>query len=504
MSVQAVAHPSAARSYRADAVAARERPAAAVPPPVDLDASLRRQRLWLVRVYSAGIALFGLGWCVAFFGGVGQSAGDSPLVLVTTAHAAVLGTAGCYALLRCWTGDLRHAAYANLGALILAGTINLAVIANAEGAGVATYAVAASVAALALEGREWAWFGLALAVSALAGALLHAFPLAEQVTLPRSLAVGSLLVASTLGVAVPAVLFWVFSRDLTSSRAEAWALAHEAGEARQRATQDARALEQRTEQLQAKNGELSDFLYVVSHDLRAPLINLEGFGQTLQQGIGELGAVLDAAGTPPERWPALREEIDESLDFILRSVTKMDFLVRGLVELSRLDSRPVGMQPVDLARVVDDVVASLHHTISTRGIAVRVQPLPFVTGDPLRLSQVFGNLLDNAVKYMPSEGEARIDVGLERNGDGARFFVRDTGIGIRPEDQGKIFRLFARLGAPTVPGDGLGLTAVKKIIEQHGGSIWVESALGAGSTFWFTLPGRDATDRGGPDATTSH
>src|SRR5512143_1352448 len=161
MSVQAVAHPSAARSYRAGAVPAPERPAAPVPPPGDLDASLRRQRLWLVRVYSGGIALFGLGWC-GFFGWVGSAAGDSPLVLVITAHAAVLGTAGCYALLRCWTGDLRHAAYANLGALILAGTINLAAIANAEGAGVATYAVAASVAALALEGREWAWFGLAL------------------------------------------------------------------------------------------------------------------------------------------------------------------------------------------------------------------------------------------------------------------------------------------------------------------------------------------------------
>lgn len=497
MSVQAVAHPPVARSYRPAAVLVPERPVLPVPPPGDLDATLRRQRLWLVRVYSAGIALFGLGWCLLFARWGPSASGDDPLVLVTTAHAAVLGSAGCYALLRCWTGDLRRAAYANLGALILTPTINLAVIANAEGAGIATYAVAASVAALVLEGREWAWFGLALALSALAGALLHAFPLVPQVALPRSLAVASLLAAASLGVAVPAVLFWVFSRDLTSSRAEAWGLARDAAEARQRVSEHARALEQRTEQLQGKNGELSDFLYVVSHDLRAPLINLEGFGQTLQQSIGELADALAASAAAPARWPSLREEIDESLDFILRSVAKMDFLVRGLVELSRLDSRPVGMQPVDLARVVDDVVASLHHTISTRGIEVRVAPLPFVTGDPLRLSQVFGNLIDNAVKYMPPEGEARIEVGVERQPDGARFFVRDTGAGIRPEDQGKIFRLFARLGTPTVPGDGLGLTAVKKIIEQHGGSIWVESAPGHGSTFWFTLPGRDAAEREG-------
>ena len=496
MSVQALAHPSAVRPYRAGAAVAIERPAEAVPPARDLDAALRRQRLWLMRVYSGGIAFFGLGWCL-LFALWGDPAANDPLALIATAHAALLGIAGCYALLRCLAGDLRHATYANLAALILAGTVNLAVITNAEGAGVATYAVAASVAALALEGREWAWFGLGLALAALAGALLHAFPVTEQLALPRAFAGGSLLVAATLGVAVPAVLFWIFSRDLTSSRAEAWALARDAADANQRATQDARALEQRTEQLQAKNRELSDFLYVVSHDLRAPLINLEGFGQTLQQSVGELGDVLAAAGAAPERWPSLREEIDESLDFILRSVGKMDFLVRGLVELSRLDSRPVGMQSVDLARMVDDVVASLHHSISTRGIAVRVQPLPFVTGDPLRLSQVFGNLLDNAVKYMPPEGEARIEVGVEREPDGSRFFVRDTGVGIRSEDQAKIFRLFARLGAPTVPGDGLGLTAVKKIVEQHGGSIWVESALGQGSTFWFTLPGREAAVREG-------
>jgi signal transduction histidine kinase len=321
------------------------------------------------------------------------------------------------------------------------------------------------------------------------------FPPGGQIALPHGLAVGSLLVAVTLGLAVPTALFWVFSRDLTTSRAEAWASAHEAAAANRRATDDARALQHRTEQLQAKNSELSDFLYVVSHDLRAPLINLEGFGQTLQQSVRELGTTLDGSAAAPARWPSIREEVDESLDFILRSVAKMDFLVRGLTELSRLDRRPLGTQPVDVARIVDDVVASLHHTIATRGIDVRVEPLPFVTGDPLRLSQVFGNLLDNDVKYMPPEGDARIHVGVDRRPEGACFFVRDSGVGIRPEDHGKIFRLFARLGAPAVAGDGLGLTMVKKIIEQHGGSIWVESALGHGSTFWFTLPGRDAEER---------
>ena len=460
----------------------------------DLDAVLRRQRLWLVRILSACIAFFGIGWCLLFLLYLQSTGGEDAVTRVVTAHAALLGSAGALALLRCQTGHLSQASAINLAALMIAGTVNLATIANAEGAGIATYGVAASVAALTLEGRAWLWFGIALAGSALLGALLHAFPLIDLVVLPAPLAVGSLMVAASLGVAVPAALFWLFSRHLTTSRSEAWALARSVAEANQRATNQAQTLQQRTEQLQSKNTELNDFLYVVSHDLRAPLINLEGFGRTLQQSLVELQTAIDAEGGP-RRWPELREEIDESLDFILRSVSKMDLLARGLLDLSRLDSRPVAEQPVDLARLVDDVVASLRHSISARGIDVQVDPLPYVTGDPLRLGQVFGNLIDNAVKYMRRDGEARIHVGSEPLPDGGRYFVRDSGIGIRPEDQAKIFRLFARVGAQAVPGDGLGLTAVKKIVEQHGGSIWVESALGEGSTFWFTLPGRDAVER---------
>lgn len=488
MSTHTLAPPYRVRPARAAAPPA----VAAVPAAEHSDADLQRQRLALVRVLALLTACFGLGWCLVFVYAFQAAGDDGPLTRIVTAHAALLGTAGMVALLRCQAGRLEQASLFILGGLLAAATANLATIANAEGAGIATYGVAAAVAALTLEGRAWGWFGLALAASALLGTLLHVVPLAPLLVLPAPLAGGSLVIAASLGLAVPAGLFWVFSRNLTASRAEAWALARSVAEANDRATGQAEALQQRTEQLQSKNSELSDFLYVVSHDLRAPLINLEGFGQTLQQSLVELGAAIDAEGGGPRRWPELRAEIEESLDFILRSVAKMDLLARGLLDLSRLDSRPVAAQPVDLARLVDDVVASLHHTISARGIAVQVDPLPYVTGDPLRLSQVFGNLIDNAVKYIGDGAAPRVHVG---RADGDRFFVADNGVGIRPEDQAKIFRLFARVGTQAVPGDGLGLTAVKKIVEQHGGSIWVESAPGAGSTFWFTLPGRDAAER---------
>jgi signal transduction histidine kinase len=472
---------------------------AAVPPPVGgtapstLGGELRGQRLRLIALYSLGIGLFGVAWCISYLLSAPLPTEMGWYRIGVTAPPAILGGAGWWALYRCRHGQLRRATYTNVAALILAATANLVFIRNAEGAAVVTYAVAVSLAALVIEGREWLCWGGIIAFSGLVGALLHSFPAFPQVVLSQALAAASLLCSSTLGFAVPMGLFWLFSRNLNASHEQAWRLAREAAAANRLATERALQLEQRSDQLQAKNAELSDLLYVVSHDLRAPLINLEGFSRALQEGVGALDGALDAAPRPA-RWAELKADIDESLDFIVRSAAKMDFLVQGLLELSRIDSRPERAQAVQLDGLVGDILDSLRYKISERGIAVRVDPLPVVVGDPLRISQVFGNLIDNAVKYMRPDGDAAIHVGCVRRDAFAHFFVRDTGIGIRPEDHAKIFRLFGRVGGHGVPGDGVGLTAVKKILEKHGGKIWVESALGQGSTFWFTLPGTGATE----------
>jgi signal transduction histidine kinase len=260
-------------------------------------------------------------------------------------------------------------------------------------------------------------------------------------------------------------------------------------------------LEHRTEQLEATNRELSDFLYVASHDLRSPLINLAGFSRALKESVGALDAVMSDAGGKPNgdrhqdagahsavRWPVLKDEIAESLDFILRSVAKMDTLVNALLELSRIETRPQVHQPIDAAKVVDEVLGTFHFQIAEKRIVVAAGSLPVVSGDPIRISQVFSNLIDNAIKYMVPHPRARIDVGCEEDRDAYRFFVRDTGPGIRPEDRDKIFRPFMRLSGTDVAGDGVGLAAVRKIVEKHGGKVWVESEVGQGSTFWFTLP----------------
>ncbi|MEO8601139.1 MAG: ATP-binding protein [bacterium] len=448
----------------------------------------QQQFLRLVSFYSAGLGASGLAWCIAYVVYASLTGSLDTLSIAVTTPAAVLGVTGWFAYGQCRRGNVRAATAINVVALLIGGTVNLSMIANAEGVGFISYCVAISLAAPVIKGREWLWLAIGISVASLAGALLHSFPVFPPVIMPPPIAIGSTLITATLGLGFPLGLFWLFSHNHRASREEAWTLARSAAAANRRATEHAAQLELRTEQLQAKNAELNDFLYVVSHDLRAPLINLEGFSRALQDSLATLAQVIAAGDHAPPRWPELQPEIDESLDFIVRSVAKMDFLVRGLLELSRIDNRPSTAQTVNLTQQVDDVVASLRHSIDTRGIEVRLDPLPTVTGDPVRIHQVFGNLLDNAVKYMRRDGEARIHVGVEQQGGTPCFFVRDTGVGIRPEDQPKIFRLFSRVGEHGVAGDGLGLTAVKKILDKQGGKIWVESGLGRGSTFWFTLP----------------
>jgi signal transduction histidine kinase len=458
-----------------------------------LDAELRGQRLRLISIASFSLGTAGAFWALGQgVVALGESDNERMRFAVSVLQSLILAAGGWTGFYRSRRRQLRRATYCNVSALILSATINLAFIRNAEGAAVAAYAAAVGLAALVIRDREWLWWGGILVVSTLTGSLLHSVPLLPQFELPHALATAGLISAATLGLTVPMGLFWLFSHDLTASHDRAWAFARQAAEAQQLANQRAGQLEHRTAQLQAKNAELNDFLYVVSHDLRAPLINLEGFSRALQDSMTALDQGL--ADARPAQWPELRRDIGESLDFIVRSTDKMDFLVQGLLELSRIDSRPNPAQPIDLGRQVAEILDSLQYTIGERGIAVRVDPLPVMIGDPVRISQVFGNLIDNAVKYMKPNGDATIHIGCTERDGHLQFFVRDSGVGIRPEDHARIFRLFSRVGGHAVPGDGMGLTTVKKIVEKQGGRIWVESALGQGSTFWFTLSRHGTAD----------
>ncbi len=266
-----------------------------------------------------------------------------------------------------------------------------------------------------------------------------------------------------------------------------------------------RANEEKTRQaaeLEGQNAELRDLFYVLSHDLRAPLINMAGFAHELETAIGTLDDALrppsggrgDLPAPNAPAWCDRKRDIEESLGFIRGNIAKMDQLVTGLLALSRIENRPAKLERIDLGPMVRSICDAFHFQIAERQIDLRIGALPVVVGDAVSLNQVFSNLIDNAIKYMKPTGPARIDIECEARNDHYLFRVRDTGMGVRADDREKIFRLFARLGHQAVAGDGLGLTMVKKIIEKHGGAIWVESEVEAGSTFYFTLP------RGVPDS----
>lgn len=255
--------------------------------------------------------------------------------------------------------------------------------------------------------------------------------------------------------------------------------------------------------------DMEDLLRVVSHDLRAPLINIQGFSKRLQPIMQQTMRMLEqtAAGTqtgggPGAQVDAVRTQVQaqfaESVRFISKSVEKMDALLNGLLSISRIGRKADPIQPNDFNAILEEALALFAHQLAERGIQVIRHPLP--ESVPCRrneISQVFANLLSNAIKYMGSPAHPCIEIGGALRGDSVECFVRDTGIGISPSDQHRIFQMFMRLHAVEVPGEGIGLTYAQKIIRSHGGKIRVVSQPGQGSTFYFTLPNRDFPRREG-------
>ena len=227
-------------------------------------------------------------------------------------------------------------------------------------------------------------------------------------------------------------------------------------------------------ELEAKNTELTQFTYTVSHDLRSPLVTINGFLGYLER---------DTASGDVERVKQDRQRIQEA-------VAKMQNLLTELLELSRIGRIMNAPETTPFGDLVHDALKIVHGRLIACGVTVQTQPnLPAVHGDRQRLTAVLQNLLDNAAKYMGDQMNPRIEVG-QRGEDAERgqpiFFVKDNGIGIEPEHHERIFGLFNKLD-PKTEGTGIGLAIVKKIVEVHGGRIWVESEAGQGATFYFTL-----------------
>ncbi|MCC6300045.1 MAG: PAS domain S-box protein [Anaerolineales bacterium] len=225
-------------------------------------------------------------------------------------------------------------------------------------------------------------------------------------------------------------------------------------------------------ELEAKNEELERFTYTVSHDLKAPLITMGGFLGFLEQ---------DALKGDTVR-------LKEDLLRISEANLKMQRLLNELLELSRIGRMMNFPEDVPFEQIVTDALARVASRLEEKRIQVKTaERPPVVRGDRLRLVEVLQNLLDNAAKFMGAQPHPRIEIGFENRSDETVFFVRDNGIGIDPKFHAKVFDLFGKLD-PQAEGTGIGLALVKRIVEVHGGKIWIESELGNGAAFYFTLP----------------
>lgn len=255
--------------------------------------------------------------------------------------------------------------------------------------------------------------------------------------------------------------------------------------------------------LAQKSQENEMFVYSVSHDLRSPLVNLQGFSQELESVCREVRSILADSELPPvvrDRGLALLDgDAKEYTRFIRTAVMRLSSIIDALLRLSRAGRVEYLLQELDLQRVVARIVDAMTATIAQRGAKITVQDLPPVWGDPTAVEQVFANLIGNALNYLDPQREGIIEVGAAgfASSDEAAekpglqtYYVRDNGLGIPQAYQAKAFQVFQRLHPNAAVGEGMGLTIVRRIVERHGGTVWVESEIGTGSTFYVSFPAK--------------
>jgi signal transduction histidine kinase len=230
--------------------------------------------------------------------------------------------------------------------------------------------------------------------------------------------------------------------------------------------------------LARSNGELEQFAYVASHDLQEPLRMISSYTQLLRR---RYAGKLDA-------------DADEFIGYAVDGTKRMQVLINDLLNFSRITSEAKALEPVDLEAALGDTLKDLEIRIEDSDATVTHDKLPTVRADPVQMRRLLLNLIGNGMKFQPPERKPAVDISAVLEGHDWLFGVHDNGIGIDPKYFKNLFQIFKRLHrTEEYPGTGIGLAVCKKIVERHGGHIWVESVLGEGSTFLFTLPAMEAT-----------
>lgn len=244
-------------------------------------------------------------------------------------------------------------------------------------------------------------------------------------------------------------------------------------------------------ELEAKTNELQQILYITTHDLRSPLVNIQGFNKELGTSLKELTKLFEGVAIPAavkERLSfILNEDIPEAMHFITSSTNKMDALLTGLLTLSRLGRQKTFFKDINMPQLIQDVIDNFKYDINKNNVILSVSDLPDCKGDEFQINQLFSNLLSNALKFLDPERPGNIRISGEKGNEYIKFTVEDNGIGIHPHHQEKVFELFHKLN-PQKPGIGLGMNIVNQILEKHKGKIELESEVNVGTKFIIFIP----------------
>ena len=289
-------------------------------------------------------------------------------------------------------------------------------------------------------------------------------------------------------------------------------MAETLAESARRERDHAELLERRAEELDTVNSQLREkaqenemFVYSVSHDLRSPLVNLQGFSKELELIGRDLGKIVGRDEVPADlrsRAISLIEtDMTESIGFIQTAVTRLSGIIDALLRLSRAGRVEYRQQAVDVSIVVRRIVTALRGTIDERAATVTTGDLPPAWGDPTAYEQVFANLVGNALNYLDRNRPGQVEIfepepGRRLDGGLVVYAVKDNGLGISEHYQSKIFTAFQRLHGDVAKGEGVGLALVRRVVERHGGRVWFESESGRGTTFFVALPTTDPENRG--------
>lgn len=250
----------------------------------------------------------------------------------------------------------------------------------------------------------------------------------------------------------------------------------------------------RTADLTRANAEIQRFAYIVSHDLRSPLVNVMGFTSELERANAAVGKLIERAETEAPQIidddaRHAREDLPEAIGFIRSSTMKMDRLINAILKLSRQGQRTLNPEELPMSRMLTELSRSLEHMLDEKGAALKIDPaLPNLVSDRLAIEQIFSNLLENAVKYLEPSRAGIISVRGWNQGERTVYEITDNGRGIDANDKERVFDLFRRAGRQDQPGEGIGLAHVRALVYRLGGLIDLESTPGEGTTFRLNLP----------------